>query len=46
MLQSTTLKRNIVLEIGERLKSFIDSIGTRVLPPLKEIPLGGILMLP
>jgi hypothetical protein len=45
MLQTTTLKRNLVLEIGEAKKK--DRFGfPRWLPPLKEITLGGILMLP
>jgi hypothetical protein len=46
MLQTTTLKRNLVPEIGEARKK----VGIRLsrwLPPLKEKKiLGGILMLP
>jgi hypothetical protein len=51
MLETTTLKRNLVLEIGERLKNKIGIrlSGFRYLGgyhPQKKIPLGGVLMLP
>jgi hypothetical protein len=36
MLQTTTLKRNLVLEIGEKVTRLKDPDGTRVLPTLKE----------
>jgi hypothetical protein len=36
MLQTTTLKRNLVLEIGEKVTRLKDPNGTRVLPPLKQ----------
>ena len=42
MLQTTTLKRNLVLEIRERLERKLGSEYIRALPPLKETFVGSL----